>query len=174
MRILYIVLLTCLALFPIRGFTIETQCFTHYSEFSQTGSSPIFVVTDERSDLFFTSENQIIPSKNKPFVMRSEIKYTLESNISEVSQSQISILTDDITNSQIQIDPIMIPDGFTMTLNFDQILKQDTFVPRIEINSATSPVIEIALDKKSFVRVNLSDLQNYTFKYLRISFPKYS
>ena len=174
MRILYIVFLTCLALFPIRGFTIETQCFTHYSEFSQTGSSPIFVVTDERSDLFFTSENQIIPSKNKPFVMRSEIKYTLESNISEVSQSQISILTDDITNSQIQIDPIMIPDGFTMTLNFDQILKQDTFVPRIEINSATSPVIEIALDKKSFVRVNLSDLQNYTFKYLRISFPKYS
>lgn len=172
MRIYSIVFLSCLALFPIRGFTIESQCFTHYSEFSQSGSSPIFVVTDERNDLFFTSENQIIPSKNKPFVMRSDFKYLLESDISEISQSSMSILTDDIVTSQIQVDPIIIPDGFSLTLNFDQILEKNTFIPRIEITSMVSPVIEIALDKKKFVPVKQSELQNYAFKYLRISFPK--
>lgn len=172
MRIQYIIFLVCFAVFPSRIFAIESQCFTHYAEVSHTGSSPIFVVTEERNDLFFTVENQIIPSKNKPFVMRSDFKYTLQSNISDLMQSKVGLLIDDISTSQIQIDPIIAPDGFSMTLSFDQVLEKNTFFPRIEVTSKISPVIEIALDAKSFVRVNQSELQNYTFKFLRITFPK--
>lgn len=161
-----------LAFVPSSIFALEPQCFIEYAEFTQSGSSPLFVSTEERDDLFFVQNQSIIPSQIKPLVIRSRVPYTLSSNIDAVSQGTVSILTDDISTSQIEIAPLMAPDGFTMTLNFTVPLVKGTFVSNIDMGSQMQPIIEISQNGKEFVQVRQSEIENYSFGFLRITFRK--
>ncbi len=171
MRFLFIPLFL-LVFIPGNIFALEPQCFTEYTDFKQSGSSPLFVSTEERDDLFFVQNQSIIPSRIKPLVIRSGLPYTLSSNIDAISQSMLPVLVDDITSSQIEITPLMAPDGFTMTLSFTVPLVKGTFVSNIDLSSQVQPVIEISQNGKEFFQVHQSEIENYSFGFLRITFRK--
>ncbi len=169
---LFFIPLFFLFFLPSHIFALEPQCFTEYAEFTQSGSSPLFVSTDERDDLFFTIENSLIPSRIKPLVIRWGVPYTITSDIDAVSQSTVSALIDDISTSQIEITPLQSPNWFTLTLSFTSPLVKGTFVSNINMSSQMLPTVEISENGREYVQVNQSELENYSFGFLRITFQK--
>lgn len=153
-------------------FALEPKCFTEYSEFLHSWSTQVMISTEERNDLFFADTNGIIPSKIKPLISRKDFPYTITSDVSIISQNAISSLIDDIESSQIEVDPLIAPNGFSFTLTFDAKLEKGNFVPHMSMSSQVQPIIEISLNGKEYVQVKQSEIQNYSFVYLRISFPK--
>ncbi len=80
MRIFFLFLASIIAL-PLSVSALETRCFTEYTSISASGSSPLFITTEKRDDLFFTQDGHIIPSKVQPSITRETYPYSLTSSL---------------------------------------------------------------------------------------------
>lgn len=164
--------LIVLFLIPIQSFAFDRSCFTDYTEVSYTGSLPLFVSTEKRDDLFFVQNNEIIPAKFKPSVKREILNYSLSSSIVNFPLEKAWLLIDDISSTNIEVNPIMAWDGFFLTLDFKKIIEKGTMKPDLDINSAVEFLIEISTDNVKYVQIHWTDISKYSFQFLKFTFPK--
>ncbi len=170
----YIIFLGLFLIFPSTIWAVESRCFTEYADIENTGSSPFFVTTDERDDLFFVSDSSLVPSKIKPSIMRESFPYTLTSSLLTFPVTKVWLLTDDVRTTAIEIDPLMAPSGFSITLDFGQELIKDTFDFIYEVTGGSAlSIVEISKDGLNYVPVSSSQIPNYSFRYLRVTYPKW-
>ncbi len=80
MRIFFLLLASIIAL-PLSVSALETRCFTEYTSISASRSSPFFVTTEKRDDLFFTQNTHVIPSRIQPSITRESYLYSLTASI---------------------------------------------------------------------------------------------
>ncbi len=118
MRISVFVVAVYLLTLPMGLSALESRCFTDYKDIVADGSSQVFVSTEGRDDLFFTQDGNMIPSQKKPAIIRASFPYSMTSTLSSFPLNQSNTLTDDISSSQIEVDPLMASDGLSITLNF--------------------------------------------------------
>ncbi len=130
-------------------------------------------MTQKRDDLFFTQDGHIIPSRIQPSITRETYPYSLASSIGAFPLEQSWLLLDDISETAIEIDPLMAPWWFSLVLDFGSVLEKNTFFPVWDIVSNTSYTVEISKDGTTYVQIDRSDMSNYTFRYIRLSFPEW-
>jgi len=162
-----------LFLLPVHVSAFEKQCFREVAQISHSGTSQFSVQSFQKDEtLFFVQNNELIPSFQKEYISRGQFPYTWEGNIDQLKNISLSLLTDDIASSAIEILPLDAPNWFQFTLHFPTPLERYSYTPDIVIEAQQGYSVEISNDNKTYVRINQSELPSQWFSYLRFTFPQ--
>lgn len=152
---------------------IGDGCFEESSKIKVAETSTVKMVIEARSDMIFVQNDKALPSKLLKYNDDTHIDYNMYglSGIDDFDILGVNNLYDGNINTSLDFDPYSDSEYY-INLDLNRTVQAGSFKFRMNYESSLHPVYMIAEVQDKFI--NVSNIEGYSFRYLKIIFRDFN